>query len=137
MKQRIWRDRKRILGLPIGLTEYSLDNDRLYIRRGLLNLTDDEVQLFRIQDFRVEYKLIDRIFGVGDIIIKSTDRTSPTVKLENVKYPSEVKELLYEKTMEARKRNRVSCSCRVCTVWLFSHREKRDSASKSLGCLSR
>ena len=91
MKQRIWRDRKRILGLPIGLTEYSLDNDRLYIRRGLLNLTDDEVQLFRIQDFRVEYKLIDRIFGVGDIIIKSTDRTSPTVKLENVKYPSEVK----------------------------------------------
>lgn len=107
MKQRIWRDRKRILGLPIGLTEYSLDNDRLYIRRGLLNLTDDEVQLFRIQDFRVEYKLIDRIFGVGDIIIKSTDRTSPTVKLENVKYPSEVKELLYEKTMEARKRNRV------------------------------
>lgn len=107
MKQRIWRDRKRILGLPIGLTKYSLDNDRLYIRRGLLNLTDDEVQLFRIQDFRVEYKLIDRIFGVGDIIIKSTDRTSPTVKLENVKYPSEVKELLYEKTMEARKRNRV------------------------------
>lgn len=107
MKQRIWRDRKRILGLPIGLTEYSLDNDRLYIRRGLLNLTDDEVQLFRIQDFRVEYKLVDRIFGVGDIIIKSTDRTAPTVKLENVKYPSEVKELLYEKTMEARKRHRV------------------------------
>ena len=107
MKQRIWTDRKRILGLPIGLTKYSLDNDRLYIRRGFLNLTDDEIQLFRIQDFRVEYRLVDRIFGVGDIVIKSTDITTPTVKLENVKYPSEVKELLYEKTMEARKRHRV------------------------------
>lgn len=107
MGEKIWKDRKRILGLPIGLTAYSLDSGRLYVRHGLLNILEDEIQLFRVRDFRVEFNLLDRLFGVGDITLKSSDATLPQCKLEKIKDPTAVKELLYEAVAQARKQHGV------------------------------
>ena len=33
----LWSDRKRYLGLPISFTKYTLDEDRLYIKKGFLS----------------------------------------------------------------------------------------------------
>ena len=38
----IWHDRKRILGMPISFTRYALSEDRLFLRRGFLNVRHDE-----------------------------------------------------------------------------------------------
>ena len=39
----LWKDRKRILGMPISFTRYSMSEDRLFTSVGFLNLKDDEV----------------------------------------------------------------------------------------------
>ena len=49
----IWHDRKRILGMPISFTRYALSEDRLFLRRGFLNVKHDEIVLYRVRDLRV------------------------------------------------------------------------------------
>ena len=46
--QFIWKDRKRILGMPISFTRYALSADRLFTQIGLLNLKDEEALLYRV-----------------------------------------------------------------------------------------
>ena len=92
----IWSDKKRILGLPISFTKYSLSEDRLFIDKGLLNLQSDEILLYRVRDLRVVQTFGQRIFGVGSIIIQSSDKTNPTLEVVNVKKPKQVKELIHE-----------------------------------------
>lgn len=92
----IWHDRKRIFGMPITFTRYALSSDRLFIRKGWLNIHQDEVLLYRVRDLCVKVNLWQRIFGVGTISIASTDKSVPTLILKNVRQPFEVKELIHE-----------------------------------------
>ena len=39
----IWKDRKRILGMPITFTKYSMSKDRLFLETGLLNMNQVQV----------------------------------------------------------------------------------------------
>ena len=89
----IWHDRKRILGMPISFTRYALSEDRLFLRRGLLNVRHDEIVLYRVRDLRVSVSLWQRIFGVGSV---STDKSIPELTLKNIRQPNEVKELIHE-----------------------------------------
>ena len=53
----IWHDRKRILGLPISFTRYALSEDRLFLKRGVINVKQDEIVLYRVRDLRVSVSL--------------------------------------------------------------------------------
>lgn len=92
----IWSDRKRIFGMPITFTRYSLSNDRLFLRRGWLSIHQDEIILYRVRDLCVKASLWQRIFGVGTITVTSTDKSIPVLVIKNVKQPFEVKELIHE-----------------------------------------
>ena len=65
--QYIWKDRKRILGMPITFTRYRLSEDRLFCEKGFLNIKQDEVLLYRVRDLQLNMRLGQRIFGVGSI----------------------------------------------------------------------
>ena len=104
----IWHDRKRILGMPITFTRYALSSDRLFIRRGWLNIHQDEVLLYRVRDLCVKVNLWQRIFGVGTISIASTDKSVPTLILKNVRQPFEVKELIHENVERMKIERRMS-----------------------------
>ena len=102
----IWTDRKRHFGLPISFTKYSLSEDRLFRETGLLNLNEEEVLLYRVRDVSLSRSLWQRIFGVGTITVHSSDKTSPTLEVINVKDSKSVKELIFinvEKAKEARR----------------------------------
>ena len=92
----IWHDRKRILGMPISFTRYALSEDRLFLRRGFLNVRHDEIVLYRVRDLRVSVSLWQRIFGVGSVTVDSTDKSIPELTLKNIRQPNEVKELIHE-----------------------------------------
>ena len=105
----LWHDRKRILGLPITFTRYALSEDRLFLKRGFLNVRQDEIVLYRIRDLRVSVNLWQRIFGVGTVTVVSTDKSIPELQLKNIKQPNEVKELIHEyvEKMKIERRMRV------------------------------
>ena len=92
----IWHDRKRILGLPISFTRYALSEDRLFLKRGVINVKQDEIVLYRVRDLRVSVSLWQRLFGVGTVTVISTDKSIPELVIKNIRQPNEVKELIHE-----------------------------------------
>ena len=103
----IWTDRKRHFGLPMSFTKYSLSEDRLFRETGLLNLNEEEVLLYRVRDVSLSRSLWQRIFGVGTITVHSSDKTSPTLEVINVKDSKSVKELIFINVEKAKEERRM------------------------------
>ena len=102
----IWTDKKRILGMPISFTRYSLvsssDWTKLFIKTGVLSTIINEVNLFRIYDIQCYQSLGQKIFGVGTITLYSKDITDPVVQLQNIKEPYKIRNLLAQKIEQSR-----------------------------------
>ena len=105
--EQLWHDRKRYFGLPISFTRYALSDDRLFISVGFLNIKDDEILLYRVRDIDTSRSLWQRIFGVGTVTVMSSDKTMPTLVLQNVKDPIFVKELIHKQVEEMKIQRRV------------------------------
>ncbi len=103
---KFWQDRKRYLGMPLSFTTYSISEDRLFRDSGLLNRTYEEVLLYRIRDISLKRSLGQIICGVGTIVIHSSDKSSGTLEIENVKSPKQVKELIHQLVEESKTRRR-------------------------------
>jgi len=103
----LWKDRKRVLGMPLSFTKYQLSEDRLFCETGFLNLKSDEVLLYRVQDLELTMRLGQRIFGVGTICVHSSDKSMPHLDLKNVKHPREVKELIHKSVETAKDKRRM------------------------------
>src|SRR5215213_10492146 len=48
---------------------YELTTERLKLRQGVLNKRLDEVELYRVRDYRLEQPLLIRIFGLSNITL--------------------------------------------------------------------
>ena len=107
MPEMIWQDRKRFLGMPITFTKYSMSEDRLFIKKGFLNLTSEEILLYRVRDISLKRSLGQRIFGVGSVVVYSSDQTTPSLELRNIKNSEDVKEMLHEQVEEMKIQRRV------------------------------
>lgn len=55
---------------------YELTDQRLIIRRGIINKTTDEIELFRIKDTSISYSIINQLTDIGTITIRSSDATT-------------------------------------------------------------
>ena len=105
--QYIWQDRKRYFGMPISFTRYALSEDRLFLSVGLLSIKDDEILLYRVRDIDTSRSLWQRLFGVGTVIVMSSDKSMPNLVLKNIKDPIAVKELIHQQVEETKIRRRV------------------------------
>ena len=105
--QYIWQDRKRYFGMPISFTRYALSEDRLFLSVGLLSIKDDEILLYRVRDIDTSRSLWQRLFGVGTVIVLSSDKSMPNLVLKNIKDPIAVKELIHQQVEETKIRRRV------------------------------
>lgn len=100
----IWTGKKCILGMPISFTRYILTDSKLITRVGLLNLREDEIELYRVYDKSMKLPLGQRIVGCGTITLLSKDSDTPTKVLQSIKRPREVKKLLDAAVQEQRDR---------------------------------
>ena len=103
----IWKDRKRFMGMPLSFTRYALSEDRLFTSVGCFSIKDDEILLYRVRDIDTSRSLWQRIFGVGTIVVASSDKTMPNLVLKNVKDPITVKELIHKQVEEVKIQRRV------------------------------
>ena len=102
-----WKDRKRILGMPLTFTRYRMSEDRLFLSTGFFTTKDDEVLLYRVRDISLTITLWRRIFGVGTVTIISSDKTLPTLVLKNIKQPRMIKEKIHQQVEEMKMRRRM------------------------------
>lgn len=76
-------------------TRYTLTQKRIIIKRGLLNKETVTMPYSKVQDIDIGQSFIDRILGVGDIVIYGGHENSETI-LDAVPNPGEVEEIIYE-----------------------------------------
>ncbi len=98
----LWKDRKRILGMPLSFIRYSMSEDRLFFETGLLNLRSEEILLYRIRDVSVTISLWQRFTRVGTVTVSSTDKSVPLLAMRDIKHPRQVKELLHTQVEKAK-----------------------------------
>lgn len=91
----VWTDKKRtIFGLPISFTRYILTETKLITRTGFLNISEDEIELYKITDKKLLLPFGQRMFGCGTIEVSSRDTDTPVKKICSVKKTREVMDLL-------------------------------------------
>mgnify|MGYP003394672466 FL=1 len=93
--------------LVIKNKKYELTQERLILRSGVLNKKIEELELFRIRDYSIEKPFIYNIFGVGNIILTSSDKTNPYIKLEALKEIEDLKKKIRNAVQITRKNNGV------------------------------
>lgn len=98
----VWSGRKRYLGMPISFTKYGLDNERLFVRSGIFNVKHDQTMYYRVQDIHVSISFWQWFFGVGTVTVISNDKSLPDMKMENIRDPLYVKELIHERVENVR-----------------------------------
>ncbi len=96
----IWKGRPY---LSIGVT-YELTSQRLRVFRGLLSTDLEEIELVRVRDTSITQHLGERAINVGDIEILSNDPSDPSITLNNVKDPLEVREMIRKAVLAERQR---------------------------------
>ena len=103
----LWEDRKRILGMPISFTKYYLSKDRLFMQHGFFNMHMEEIVLYRVTDISLHVTLWQRIFGVGTVLIHSSDKSTPHLEIKSIRDPMVVKELLHKNVEEMKQQRGV------------------------------
>lgn len=104
----LWRQRKRNwCRTPFTFTVYTLTDQELSIKSGILNERFNLIKLFRIVDISIERTLLQRVFGMSTLVLNTRDRSSQdgVVRLTNVIDGFAIRQLLQEAVDQSRRAN--------------------------------
>lgn len=82
---------------------YALTSRRLFVEEGFLVRRLEETDLTRVEDVIVVQSLPQRFADVGDVVLFSSDPSTPRVTLSGVERPMRVKEAIRERSAEMRR----------------------------------
>ncbi len=88
---------------------YTLSNQRFIHAKGLLWRTFDRIELIDVDDVTYRQGPIERAFGVGTILIASSDRTMPELEMSGIAQVREVADWIDD----ARRKERRSRSLHI------------------------
>jgi len=101
----LWEGKPFNFGIP-SFTYYKITDRRIIVEKGMLTKKREEIQLYRIRDISLKRNLLERMMNFGDITVFSTDSSSPSYMLRNIKDSIKVNDLLGLAIEEARIKNR-------------------------------
>lgn len=104
----MFTERKRILflGLPWTFTKYTITPSLLTVDSGLINTTEDDCYMYKIQDVKLNTSLLEKIVGVATITCYTGDVTNPELKLVHIRHAKEIKSYLLKASEAARLKRR-------------------------------
>jgi uncharacterized membrane protein YdbT with pleckstrin-like domain len=73
-------------------TVYALTDQRLKFTRGVLSKTTDDLELYRVRDTRFQQNVWERMLGLGEIQLFTTDETTTVVSLPYIRDAEGVRE---------------------------------------------
>lgn len=105
-KQYVERKRWLFFGLPFTFTKYTINERVITVDAGLLNTTENDCYLYKVQDVELRTTLMERIFGLGTVACFTGDNTHPQLFLEHIKHAKEIKDYILHTSEEARRKRR-------------------------------
>lgn len=83
------------------ITTYTVTNQRLYIRKGLLSKTEQETKLARVQNVNTKQSLMERMLKVGDVSFDTAGSENYDFSFRGVANPQEVVHAVHTAQREA------------------------------------
>lgn len=80
--------------MKLRSTLYTVTNQRVMIEQGILSKTVNEIDLRYVDDSQFFQSVTDRLLGIGNVTLLSSDTTTPTYTLRSVRDPRAVRELV-------------------------------------------
>jgi uncharacterized membrane protein YdbT with pleckstrin-like domain len=80
--------------LVVKNMKYELTTERLRLRHGVFNKKLDELELYRVRDYKLDQPFFLRIFSLGNIILQTSDRSHPTVVIQAIPDAENLREQL-------------------------------------------
>ena len=70
--------------LFITSKRYTIKNEQLTYKRGVLSITEDYLELYRVKDFKVVRTFFMRIIGVMAVTLETSDKSDPIMRIEGI-----------------------------------------------------
>jgi uncharacterized membrane protein YdbT with pleckstrin-like domain len=93
--------------LVLANTRYELTTQRLRTRTGVLNRHFEELELYRVRDYRLEQPLHLRLFSLSNLTLETSDKSHRHIVLRAVRGGQAMREDLRTHVEEARARRGV------------------------------
>lgn len=90
--------------LKLKRTRYVISNQRVKIVRGILSKEVEEVELFRVKDTAARQTFLLRLVGLGNVVLLSADKVTPTLYLQAIPQPMQIREQLREEIIALRRK---------------------------------
>lgn len=93
--------------LVVKCTNYELTTERLKTRYGVFNRKMDELELYRVRDYKLDQPFFLRLFGLANIILQTSDRSNPVVVVRAISNGEQLREQIRNAVEECRVKKRV------------------------------
>ena len=80
--------------LRVFCIRYEIDTEELRCYSGVFNKKHEFIENYRIKDYRIDRPLIYRMFGLGNLIVYTSDKTTPVFRLDAIRDPEEKYKIL-------------------------------------------
>jgi membrane protein YdbS with pleckstrin-like domain len=80
--------------LVVKTWKIEITDQRLKEEKGVLSKTTDELELFRVKDIRLDQPFFLRLVGLSNVILVTSDRTNPIVRIPAITDGKNLKEKL-------------------------------------------
>ncbi|MET0280594.1 MAG: PH domain-containing protein [Steroidobacteraceae bacterium] len=86
---------------------FEVTSQRIKVHSGVLSKKTEELELYRVKDTKFEQPFFLRLFGLGNVVIVSTDASTPISMIPAIKDARTVREQLRTFVEERRDEKRV------------------------------
>ncbi len=90
----VGRVRRRLCFIAARTCSYRLTRYRLFHEHGILGRVTNRMETIDIDDVTVQQSFIERMLNIGTIIVRSSDRTEPELRLRGIEHVNDVADLI-------------------------------------------
>ena len=76
--------------MKVHCIRYEISPEEFRYCSGILHRKHEFIELYRLKDFAVDRPLIYRLFGLGNLTIYTSDKTTPVFKMEAIPNPQDI-----------------------------------------------
>ena len=80
---------------------YRVSNQRIVVESGALSKRLDEVDMRTVEDIEFQQRFLERLLGIGQIVVVAADKKMSRFRLLGIENPREVRELIRAHAFQA------------------------------------
>jgi membrane protein YdbS with pleckstrin-like domain len=93
--------------LIVKSVRYRITNYRIDFERGIFGKKIDTLELWHVEDIRFDQSFLDRLLGVGNLLVVSSDETTPQLRMHGLPNPRPLFDTLKQRVIAVKRQRGV------------------------------